>query len=59
MLFSKTLNAFYDYIDELFGNATIQKNEVLKLIDTPEKAAIFLSELNNPVRKFNIVNEDT
>lgn len=59
MLFNKTLNDFYNYIDELFGEAIIQKNDVIKIIDTPEKAAIFLSELNNPDRKFNIVNEDT
>lgn len=47
LLFGKNLQAFYEYIDQLFGEAEIQKSKVIDLLDSPEKAAIFLSELNS------------
>lgn len=46
ILFKRNLKEFQDYLFELFGEAEVQRDTVMELLDSPEKAAIFLSELN-------------
>jgi len=54
ILLEKTLWDFYDYINGLNVGADV-KEYIINNIDTAEKAAIFLSEVN---QRMNFVGED-